>query len=154
MELLQPNYRSSTYYIAQRSVGCPRCGASTRVAALALPINHEACEDGEDGQDSTWATVAACALLFGVSQLPPQAGAHLRRLAPGFRQESAWSNHCEHCNAPIDDHDLHCEPGDSFVPLSETQGAQITLIEIPEPLEVWASGYSLDPLFLPCPQRA
>ncbi len=154
MELLQPNYRSITYFIAQRSVGCPGCGASTRVAALALPINHEACEDGEDGQDSTWATVAACALLFDVVQVSPLVEAHLRRLAPGFRQDSAWRNHCEHCNAPIDDHDLHCEPGESFVPLSETQGAQISLIEIPEPLEVWASGYSLDPLFLPCPQRA
>lgn len=157
MDLTQPNYRSSSYLIAQRWVNCASCGASTPVVALALPIGHAVREEDEEGTESTWQEVHGCALLFHVFHVPPAVQSQLGRLAPNFRPAAdedppAWSNHCENCAAPIDDQDLHCEPGDTFVPFSEGQGANISLIEIREPFEAAASGYSLEPPFLPLPR--
>jgi hypothetical protein len=148
-----PIFRSSTYFIAHRSVMCVHCKKSTRVAAVVLPVDHEVLADDEEG---AWQTIPAPALIFGVGELPKTAEAHLRRLAPAFGwvaeetpDDASWSNSCEHCGARIDDEALHCEPGESFVPMSEVEGARIRLVEIAEPFEVWARGYSLDALYLP-----
>jgi hypothetical protein len=155
MDSLPPNYRSTSYFIARRNVTCGSCGASTRVVAVGLPINHEVREE-----DSAWEAVAGNALLFHIGDVPTAAEVHLRRLAPGFCEalveppdESNWANHCEHCGVQIDDHELHCEPGDTFVPISEAQGSKIRLTEIAEPFEAYAAGYSLESMFVPFPRR-
>jgi hypothetical protein len=154
IDSLPPNFRSTTYYIARRPVTCDSCGASTRVVAVGLPLNHEVRDE-----DSAWEAVAGHALLFFIIDLPITVQGQVRRLAPGFREdlsqtqvESHWSNHCEYCASPIDDHELHCEPGNSFVPISESQGSKISFVEIAEPFEAWAAGYSLESLFVPFPR--
>jgi hypothetical protein len=158
MDLRSPNFRSESFFLAQRSVKCHVCEAQTRVVALGLPVNHEVLQDDEDdagGQGGeVWQTVAANALLFHCEWLPKSAQARLREWAPGFGLERCWSNHCEHCGTPLDDEALHCEAGDTFVPMTEQEGSKIRLIEILEPFEAWAGGYSLDVLFLPFPRRA
>lgn len=150
-----PNYRSKSYFIARRTVRCGSCGFSTHVAALGLPTNHEVRDE-----DSAWEAVSANALLFYVVDLPSAAKVHLRRLAPGFREllieapdEAHWSNHCENCGLPIDDHELHCEPGETFVPISEAQGSKISVTDIAEPFEARAAGYALESMFVPFPRR-
>jgi hypothetical protein len=152
MDLQEPNFRSDYYYVAQLSVGCWWCRASTRAAALVLPDGHESLDE----QDTRWQVCAGKALLFHIDQLSVGAEANLCRLAPGFRrlagdetQASVWSNHCEHCGASLSDQELHCEPGDSFVPDTEAWGARVRLFKIDEALEVAAGGCSVDPEFLP-----
>jgi hypothetical protein len=160
MDLPLPRFRSRGYWLAQLAMVCPFCDAATRVAGVALPANHETLEDAEEDQGCGWQTVAANALLFFITQIPRETQGHLRQLAPGFRRtdsgaagESHWANHCEHCGALLDDQELHCEPGDSFVPITAAQGSQIRLIEFHEPLEASAAGYSLEPEFLPFTPR-
>jgi hypothetical protein len=160
MDLPLPRFRSRGYWLAQLAMVCPFCDAATRVAGVALPANHETLDDAGD-QDSAWQTVAANALLFFITQIPRETENHLRRLAPGFRRaasgpadgESHWANHCEHCGALLDDQELHCEPGDTFVPITAAQGSTIRLIEFDEPFEASAAGYSLEPEFLPFTRR-
>jgi hypothetical protein len=151
-----PNYRSTSYFIARRPVTCGSCGESTGVVAVGLPTNHEVRDE-----DAAWEAVAGNALLFYVVNFPAAVRARLQRFAPGFREdlrdaldEPHWINHCEHCDSSIDDHELHCEPGDTFVPISEAHGSKIHLTEIEEPFEGWAAGYSLESLFVPFPRRA
>ena len=153
-----PIFRSATYFIAHRSVMCEHCKQPTRVAAVVLPVDHEVVsDDDEEG----WQAIPASALIFGLGQLPKAAEAHLRRVAPAFGwiaeempDGAVWSNFCERCHARIDDEALHCEPGESFVPMSEAEGTTIRLVEIAEPFEVWARGYSLDALYLPFKRRS
>lgn len=159
MDLPLPRFRSRAYWLAQLAMVCPFCGAATRVAGVALPANHETLDDA-DGQVPTWQLAGANALLFLLTQIPQETEGHLRRLAPGFRRtdggltgESQWANHCEHCGALLDDQNLHCEPGDSFVPITAAQGSRIRLIEFHEPFEGSAAGYSLEPEFLPFSRR-
>jgi hypothetical protein len=159
MDLPSPRFRSRAYWLAQLAMVCRFCGAATRVVAVALPANHETLDDAVD-QGCGWECVAANALLFFITQIPRETERHLRQLAPGFRRadrnavsESHWANHCEHCGALLDDQDLHCEPGDTFVPITAEQGSKIRLIEIHESFEASAAGYSLEPEFLPFTRR-
>jgi hypothetical protein len=57
-----------------------------------------------------------------------------------------WANHCEHCNRPLGDHELHCEPG-AFMPSSEAAAADIELVRIREPFAAVAGGYAPEPEF-------
>jgi hypothetical protein len=156
MDLPHPRFRSRTYLVVQRVTTCWLCSASTRVAAVGLPADHEVLDDDEESGASDWQLVAAGALLFYIEELPKSVKKRLRTLAPGFRrahsgpaQDSYWVNHCEHCNEVLDDHELHCEPGDSFVPISEAEGSELRLAEIHESFHARAGGYSLAPQFLP-----
>jgi hypothetical protein len=161
MDLQQPNFRSAYYYIAQLSVGCWWCGATTRAVAVVLPDGHEALDDPDEQDIQRWQAIAGRVLLFYIDQLSVGAGANLCRLAPGFRrvagdetQASVWVNHCEHCGASLCDDELHCEPGDSFVPDSEARGASVRLFKIDEAVEASAGGCSMDPAFLSFGRRS
>jgi hypothetical protein len=162
MDLPQPAFRSINYSIAQLQIACWVCDGLTRVVAVALPVSHEVTEEVEEERHvAGWQTVCGNALLFHISQLSKKAQRRLIRLAPGFglawsgaTQESHWLNHCEHCHALLDDHELHCEPGNTFVPSSEAQGSNIRLIKIHEPFEASANGYSLEPEYLPFTRSA
>jgi hypothetical protein len=152
---LPPHYRAKAYFIARLTVRCERCGAPTCAAALGLPASHEVC-DGDAG----WESVAANALLFHVVKVSSAAAVQVRRIAPGYRElpaeparDAHWSNHCEHCGASIDDQELHCEPGETFVPISEAQGSKICISEMQGPFEAWAAGCSLESAFVPFPRR-
>jgi hypothetical protein len=166
------NLRSPTYYVAQTHAACRDCGASTRLLALALPRTHETLEDwpsaveaesdgaatdrdapGESATD-TWQHADVDAFLFYVEQLPDRVQRQLQQISRGYRQARSaatqsvcWANHCEHCGALLDDYDLHCEPEGAFMPCSEAEAGKIQLVQILEPIEALAAGYSPDPVF-------
>jgi hypothetical protein len=161
MDLQEPNFRSAYYYVAQLSVDCRRCGAITRAVALVLPDGHEALDEPDEQDIQRWQAFAGTALLFYIDELSVGAEANLCRLAPGFRrvatdetQACVWVNHCEHCGASLSDDDLHCEPGDSFVPDTEARGANVRLFKIDEAFEAAAGGCSMDPEFLSFARRS
>ena len=161
MDLQQPNFRSACYYVAQLSVDCWWCGAVTRAVALVLPDGHEALDEPDEQDIQRWQVFAGWTLLFYIDELSVGAEANLCRLAPGFRrvtgdetQTSVWVNHCEHCRASLSDDELHCEPGDSFLPDTAARGANVRLFRIDEALEATAGGCSMDPEFLPLARRS
>ena len=157
-----PNLRSPSYYVARTNAACRNCGLSTRLLALALPRTHETLENGspagealpdEPGTD-TWQHADVDAFLFYVEQLPHHVQRQLRQISPGYRQARSaatqsvyWVNHCEHCGALLDDYELHCEPEGAFMPCSEAEAGKIHLLQILEPIEALAAGYSPDPVF-------
>jgi hypothetical protein len=148
------NVRSRAYYVVRTQFPCWHCGASTRVLALAVPYSHETLDDAES-QIDVWQRADANALLFYIEGLPAGVQRRLDELSKSFRLgESAatlnayWANHCEHCGALLDDHELHCEPGGTFMPSSEAAAGKIELLEIQEPFEAVAAGYAPEPEFL------
>jgi hypothetical protein len=152
MQLPNANVRSPTYYVARTAKPCAHCGQPNRLLALALPPNHETLDTEAPGE-GVWQTVRAHAFLFCVTELPPAVQRHLLQLSPLFRivlRAGAlighWANHCEHCGLPIDDCDLHCEPG-VFMPQNEAEAANIQLLPIGEVFEAAAAGYALEPEF-------
>lgn len=147
------NVRSSSYYVARTSVRCPHCGLSTRLLALALPPDHETL-DPEAADEEIWQRSSVNALLFYVGHLPEDVGARLRPLSQDFRLAPSdathncyWANHCEHCGTLLGDHELHCEPDGAFVPSSATAAGNIRLLEIGDPFEATAAGYTFEPEF-------
>ncbi len=156
------NLRSPTYYLARTHAGCRHCGLSTRLLALAVPRTHETWEGDvpADDADSTlleasvWLRADVDAFLFYVEQLSQDVQRRLQLAAPFFRlaqsattQSVYWANHCEHCGALLDDHDLHCEPDGAFMPASAAEAVGIHLLQVAEPIEAVAAGYSPDPAF-------
>jgi hypothetical protein len=100
-----------------RALCCIHCGEWTHLVALAVPPDHEVLVD------SAWERSAQGAWLFYVEDLSESVQATVRELAPWYRLAPSeargaayWMNHCEHCGAPQEDHELHCEPGGAFMP--------------------------------------
>jgi hypothetical protein len=166
------NVRSASYFVARTSVRCPHCGLPTRLLALALPHDHETLnEDAEhehedehehDDEGSAerppeaWQRAGVNAFLFYVERLPKGVRDRLNELSHRFHPAHSaatlstyWANHCEHCGRPLDDHELHCEPG-AFMPSSEAAAADIELVRIPEPFAAVAAGYATEPEFFAC----
>ncbi|MEP6546889.1 MAG: hypothetical protein ABJD53_05435 [Gammaproteobacteria bacterium] len=156
------NLRSPTYYLARTYARCRYCGLSTHLMALAVPRTHETLDDDEPADDaeshqpaaSAWRRLDVDAFLFYVERLSHDVRRRLQKMAPCFRparsattQSVYWVNHCEHCDSLLEDHELHCEPEGAFMPASEAEAAQIHLLQVPEPIEVVAAGYSPDPAF-------
>lgn len=157
----EPNYRSPTYSIAHATERCGCCGRSTRVLALVLPEHHETLDSGSDEELNTWQSVSASAILFYVAQLSEGVQRQLLRLSPAFRlahsdatENCYWTNHCEYCDSPLSDHDLHCEPEGAFLPCNEIEAAGIQLIKIDEPFAVTAAGCAIEPEFFEFMRRA
>jgi hypothetical protein len=57
-------------------------------------------------------------------------------------------NHCQFCEAKQGDHELFCEPGAAFMPVTYTEMAKIRTKFIPEPFAACASEFSYEPEFL------
>jgi hypothetical protein len=146
------NIRSPVYAIASTSAVCSHCGAWTHVVAIVVPPGHEVLID------TAWEHSNLAAALFYVEDLSESVQATVRELTPWYRLAPSearaapyWMNHCEHCGAAQDDHDLHCEPGGAFMPASTPVGdpgegaAQIQLLDVPRRLAATAAGYAHDP---------
>jgi|HubBroStandDraft_2_1064218.scaffolds.fasta_scaffold41508_2 hypothetical protein len=161
--------RSPTYYVARTTALCPECGLATRLLALALPPHHETLDaEGSDGTgdgggdvSDDWRRSDANAFLFYVEQLPEDVQRRLEQLSSHFRlaqsaatQNIYWANHCEHCGTLLGDHELHCEPDGAFAPSSEAAAASIELLQIIQPLQAAAAGYTLEPEFFRCMRRS
>jgi hypothetical protein len=165
--LSEPNLRSPTYYVARTNAACGDCGLSTQLLALALPRTHETLEadgagdgvapdrvDSGDSATDIWQHSDVDAFVFCVEQLPDRVQRQLQKISPEYRQARSaatqsvyWVNHCEHCGALLDDYELHCEPEGAFMPCSEAEARKIHLLQILEPIEALAAGYSPDPVF-------
>jgi hypothetical protein len=142
------NIRASSYYIAQTSAQCLRCGQSTRVIALALPESHEILIEDE------WQPAEASAFLFYATQFPEDVQGQLLQISGSFHlsrrdqgSEPCWSNHCAHCGELLSDDQLHCEPGGGFMPSHVAEAHTISLFEVRETFWAMASGYAPDPEF-------
>ncbi len=138
--------RADRYAIVSASALCPGCARWTHVVALVAPQHHERC--GEEG----WEPVAERASIFYVTQLSAPVLRRIASLSPGYRKttegtDACFANHCEHCAQPLEDHDLHCEPGAAFQPETAGEAQAISLWDIEEALDVDASGFSHDPDF-------
>ena len=152
------NLRAARYYIARTCVACPHCGISTLLCALALGSGHEA----RDDELGDWQAVQANAFCFYIAAVSRAVYRRLRRKAPNFKfassddaAESHWLNHCQHCDLVIADDEIHGEPGmHGFVLCNEAHAANIDLIEINEPFEALAGGYSVEPEFFAFMRRA
>jgi hypothetical protein len=148
------NIRSRTYYVVSTAAPCCHCGLSTRLLALAIPRDHETLDFDEEADAGAWQRASMNALLFYVERLPDDVQIRLTQLSQQFRSDHSavtsstyWANHCEHCGALLDDHELHCEPEGAFMASSEIAAGNIQLIEIHEPFEAAAAGYSFEPEF-------
>jgi hypothetical protein len=148
------NIRSRTYYVASTTAPCRHCGLSTRLLALAMPEDHETLDMDAQAGPGAWQRANLNALLFYVESLPKDVQTRLTQLSREFRlehstatQSSYWANHCQHCGSLLDDHDLHCEPDGAFMASGEDAARNIQLLEIHEPFEAVAAGYSFEPEF-------
>jgi hypothetical protein len=147
MQLSDANVRSSSYYIAETTVQCLACDLRTRVLALALPVPHEILAENE------WQPANAGAFLFYVVALSDSVRLRLTEATSRFRPtrdpetcDSYWANHCEHCDEPVNDDELHCEPG-GFMPGHVDEARAIALFVVRESFEAVAGGYAVDPEF-------
>jgi hypothetical protein len=154
------NVRAPNYYIASTRAECWHCGRSTRVLALALPPTHETL-DVDTREIGDWRPAGAHAIIFYVAQLPDTVQNRLRDLSSQFcmgysdiTSNSYWVNHCQHCAALLDDHELHCEPSGAFMPGSESTAANIQLLPIGEAFQAVAAGFALEPEFFQSMSKA
>ncbi|MDB6085389.1 MAG: hypothetical protein JWN43_3270 [Gammaproteobacteria bacterium] len=153
------NIRSRRFLLARGTAICGRCRAPTRSFALLVPPGHEVLEPDDEARDEelpagTWHVAADSALLFYVSYLPDAIQRRVGELTQCYRPatgtgglDAHWTNHCEHCGSPLDDHELFCEPEGAFVPTTESDARLIRLLPIDEAFEATAAGYSYDPQF-------
>jgi hypothetical protein len=154
------NVRSASYWIARATGECERCGAETRLVALALPPDHQSLEldwniEADGFVAYNWETVEWRAFLFYVEYLPAKVRRRLQAASKGYRlafsertQGSYWANHCAACGALVEDHDLFCEPDGAFLPMTAASAAAVTLERVDEALEAGAAGCACDPQFL------
>jgi hypothetical protein len=163
-ELAGINFRSHHYCIARTAGMCRQCHGETVLVALMLPPKHEVLsideEEAPTGDDASigdgvWESVPRHAFLFYIEFLPDEVRQHLQFLAPMYRfaaspatQGFQWANHCGHCGAFQEDHDLFCEPEGAFSPVSPAAAARIELLPVPEALAVSAAGYAIDPQYV------
>ena len=162
------NVRSQTFYVARTNAGCWHCGMPTRVLALAMPDSHETldaelkveADDRCEPESDAWQRANFSAFLFYVEHLPGNVQDRLKQISPFFRPaysaatlNTYWANHCEHCEALLGDHELHCEPDGAFVPAGEAAATNIELLQIRTPFEATAAGYAFEPEFFRSMQR-
>ena len=147
MQVPDANIRSSSYFIAKTSVQCLSCDQWTRVLALALPAPHEVLIEDE------WQPADVSAFLFYVTELPEDVRRQLTQAWSFFRltrdpesSDPYWANHCEYCDKPVNDDELHCEPG-GFMPGHADEAQTISLIEVRQAFRAVAAGYAVDPEF-------
>jgi hypothetical protein len=161
----ETNIRSSRFYLARTVGTCRRCGAPTRLFALAVPPGHETLELDDEAQDEalaldTWHVATDSAFLFFVEFIPDALHSRLKQCTQPWhfgKSEAAvdgyWANHCERCGSQFDDRELFCEPEGAFFPTSELAARAIHLLTIEEAFEAAAAGYAHDPQFFDAMSR-
>jgi hypothetical protein len=154
------NFRSSNYFIARTIIHCWCCRAPTRLIAAVLPPLHEALAMDDGGADDgssrdVWGSASRYAFLFYLGYLPDAVRRRFTEQSRSFRwdrsaasQGSYWANHCQKCDALLDDHYLFCEPEGAFAPTDPASAGEIELLPMREPFEAAAAGYTFDPPFI------
>jgi hypothetical protein len=149
-----PNVRCSRYFIVESRMRCDQCHVVTAVFGLALPADYESLyinDDASDDESGTWESPGFAAVLSYVDYLPEAAANRIRAVTPNYRLDrhseaggTFWVNHCEHCGAPMEEEELHGDPGGPFAPLSDEGLEAIRWHDVREPFAAWAGGESHD----------
>jgi hypothetical protein len=149
-----PNVRSTKYLIVESKTRCDQCKVVTAVFAFALPASYESLyvdDDTPDDESGTWETRGIAAVLSYVEYLPETVADHVRSVTQHYRLDrngeigsTFWTNHCEHCGAPMEEEELHGDPGNPFGPMPDQGLEAIRLHEVHEPFSAWAGCESHD----------
>lgn len=156
------NIRSSTYFIAESSRHCWKCGQLTRVYGFVLAPGHEVFEiDDADESKDAWTAHDLTAVPFYVTLLIPSVLDLMKSAAPHYRVDFSqttrsfyWMNHCERCGMKQGDHPMYCEPGGAFFPTDEAAARQITLRPVSAPFGCNGDAGYGNPLFEYMTQQA
>lgn len=132
--------RSTSYFIAQTTKPCWKCGECTSVYGFILPVGHESLEPDEDGDGpSLWCRYDEMTIVLYVTDLLPSVVSRIKGLSKHYRvdfsnttQSSYWMNHCEHCGMKQGDFEIYCEPQGAFFPMDERAASRIILREFSE----------------------
>jgi hypothetical protein len=151
------NIRSASFFIARKRGACMRCYESTSLIAVALPYGHLTLQQDADG----WEIATLNAFTFYVDYFPDEIGRRLQEFSTSYRLDfcnetldTYWANHCERCASLQSDHELFCEPGGAFAPISESEAAAIELTVIEAQFEASAAGYAYQPEFFEFMRRS
>jgi hypothetical protein len=154
------NIRASRFLLGRTVRPCRHCRAATPVFALVVPPGHLALEfDGTACDDAsavdTWRVAADNAFVFHVEYLCDGVRHRLRQFTQSYRPTESlgfisWANHCAACARAFNDEELYCEPGDAFLPTSESSARLIQLLPIDQAFEAAAAGYAHEPQFFEC----
>jgi hypothetical protein len=145
---VHPNVRSAKYLIVESKTRCDQCKGVTAVFAFALPTSYESLyvdDDTPDDESGTWETRGIAAVLSYVEYLPEAVADRVRSVTQHYRLDrdceiggTFWTNHCEHCGAPMEEEELHGDPGRPFGPMPDLGLEVIRLHEVHEPFSPWA----------------
>ena len=144
------NVRAPAYFVARTEARCPHCGRDTSLVAIVLPPTHEV----RDPDSGVWQCAGGHAFLFHLAFLPDSVvrrlevfSARFQPLPGAMATGGDWVNHCAHCDAPLEDQHIHCEPGVAFMPSSAAEAGSIELWRIDAAFEAQMAGYALEPAF-------
>ena len=135
------NVCSSSYFIAQTTKLCWKCGEHTSVYGFILPAGHETLgPDDEDDERDAWYQYDEPTIVHYVADLLPAVALRIKAFSQHYRvdfskatQSSYWMNHCEHCGMKQGDFEMYCEPQGAFFPVDERAASRIVLHEFAEP---------------------
>jgi hypothetical protein len=144
----ETNIRAAAFFLAQSVAACGRCSQPSSAFSFGLLPGHQR------QVDERWESVDTSVLLFYIDYLPPEVIFVAQELTPHYQLDYSpltateyWLNHCQHCGALLEDHDLHCEPDGAFLPLNTREAERILLVEFREPFSARARGWSDNLLF-------
>jgi hypothetical protein len=144
-----PNVRAPGYFLAASSHACRRCGAIGAVHGFMLPADHETLLVNDDDTEA-WERAFDPTLLSYIDWLAPAVAARMTALTPHYRMAYSrfpggfyWMNFCEHCSAPLGDHETFAEPGEGFLAFTLEDARRITLRHVPEPFLASCGSYSI-----------
>ena len=150
----EPNVRANRYFIVESRIRCPQCDVATAVFAFALPAGYEslsAYDDTPDDEEGSWEACVLAGVLSYVEYLPESVAQRVGGMTSHYRLdldapsgEHFWTNHCQHCEAPIEEQDLHGEYDRQFGPMPSEGLEAIRVHEVREPFEAWAGRESND----------
>jgi len=125
-------------YILVSEHECWPCHKITPVITLATARAQEEDRPGARLNDLDDDGGAGFYVLSNVGTLPDRLLAILQEYCQGYRyarseagDTSYFMNHCLRCDTPLDDRDLHDEPGSAFFPETAEDCDRLVLVELP-----------------------
>jgi hypothetical protein len=150
----EPNVRANRYFIVESRMRCPQCDVVTAVFAFALPAGYEsliAYDDTPDDEEGSWEARGLAGVLSYVEYLPEGVAqrvggmtSHYRLDLDGLSGERFWANRCQHCEARMEEEELHGEYDGTSEPMPSEGLEAIRVHEVREPFEAWAGGEAND----------
>ena len=143
----EPNVRANRYFIVESRMRCPQCDWVTAVFAFALPAGYESLIVHDDTPDDEEGSREACGLagVLSYAEYLPESAAqrvggvtsHYRLDLHGLSDERFWTNHCQHCEAQMEEEELHGEYDGPFGPMPSGGLEAIRVHEVRGRFEAW-----------------